>query len=76
MRRGLVLSGATLLAVVAAGTVAAVLVDGGTGVAVPVRASVAATAAITRQDLVDTKTVTGALTYSGGAGSPSARRER
>jgi hypothetical protein len=50
---------------VAAGAAVAVLADGGTGVVAPVQASVTATAAITRQDLVDTKTVTGALTYSG-----------
>lgn len=68
MRRGLVLSGAALLAVVAAGAAVAVLTDSGTGVAAPVQASIAATAAITRQDLVDTKTVTGALTYSGRRG--------
>ncbi|MEV6863766.1 peptidoglycan-binding protein [Streptosporangium subroseum] len=68
MRRGLVLSGATLLAVAAAGAAVAVLADSGTGVAAPVQASVAATTAITRQDLVDTKTVTGALTYSGRRG--------
>ncbi|MGW2199100.1 CBS domain-containing protein [Streptosporangium sp. NPDC001682] len=55
----------TLLAVVAAGAVIAVLADGGAGVATPVRAQVADTAVITRQDLLDTKTVTGALTYSG-----------
>ncbi|GAA4225702.1 peptidoglycan hydrolase-like protein with peptidoglycan-binding domain [Streptosporangium album] len=65
MRRGLALSGVALLAVVAAGAATALLTGGGTGVAAPAKAQVAATAAITRQDLVDTKTVTGALTYSG-----------
>jgi peptidoglycan hydrolase-like protein with peptidoglycan-binding domain len=65
VRRGLVLSGTALLAVVAAGAAVAVLADSGTGVTAPAQASVTATAAITRQDLVDTKTVTGALTYSG-----------
>jgi peptidoglycan hydrolase-like protein with peptidoglycan-binding domain len=68
VRRGLVLSGATLLAVVAAGAAVVMLTDSGTGVVAPVQTRVAATAAITRQDLVDTKTVTGALTYSGRRG--------
>ncbi|MFJ2033000.1 peptidoglycan-binding protein [Streptosporangium sp. NPDC087985] len=65
MRRGLALSGAALLAVVAAGAAIAVLADGGTGAATPATAQATATTAITRQDLVDTKTLTGALTYSG-----------
>nr|WP_113702423.1 peptidoglycan-binding protein [Nonomuraea lactucae] len=46
-------------------TAVAVLGDGGTGPAATAGPSVPATAEITRRDLVDTKTVTGALTYSG-----------
>ncbi|MEV0146839.1 MULTISPECIES: peptidoglycan-binding protein [unclassified Nonomuraea] len=65
MRKGLALTGAGVLAVAAAWTAVAVLGDGGTGAAAPARQAVPATAEITRQDLVDTKTVTGALTYSG-----------
>ncbi|WP_030907100.1 peptidoglycan-binding protein [Streptosporangium amethystogenes] len=65
MRKGALLSGAALLAVVTAGAAMAVLADGGTEAAAPATERVAATAVITRQDLLDTKTVTGALTYSG-----------
>ncbi|MEV4159991.1 efflux RND transporter periplasmic adaptor subunit [Nonomuraea dietziae] len=65
MRKG-VLAGACLLAVAAAGTALVVLTEGGsTGVAAQSAALVPATAPITRQDLVDTKTVEGSLTYSG-----------
>lgn len=66
MRRPLVIAGAALLAVAAAWTALTVLnQSGGTSAAAPSKPSVPATAEITRQDLVDTKTVSGALTYSG-----------
>ncbi|MGV9301790.1 peptidoglycan-binding protein [Nonomuraea sp. NPDC003727] len=64
MRR-VALAGACLLAVAVAGAAVAVLADGGTGAAAPAAAAVPATAPITRQDLIDTKTVDGALTYEG-----------
>ncbi|MFE3447814.1 peptidoglycan-binding protein [Nonomuraea sp. NPDC059194] len=66
--RKVALAGACVLAVAVAGAAVAVLTDGGAGAATPAAATqvgVPATAAITRQDLVDTKTVSGALTYSG-----------
>ncbi|MFF4772098.1 efflux RND transporter periplasmic adaptor subunit [Microtetraspora fusca] len=53
------------LLALAAGTTAALLVGGDTEAAAPPAPSTTATAAITRQDLVDTKTVDGALTYAG-----------
>ncbi|MEU7898396.1 peptidoglycan-binding protein [Nonomuraea sp. NPDC049152] len=59
------LAGACVLAVAVAGAAVAVLADGGSGAAAPAAAAAPATAAITKQDLVDTKTVNGALTYSG-----------
>ncbi|RCG31377.1 HlyD family efflux transporter periplasmic adaptor subunit [Sphaerisporangium album] len=65
MRKGLTLAGVGLLTVAAAWTALVALGDGGTGAAAPSKAAVPATAAITRQDLVDTKTVDGSLTYSG-----------
>jgi peptidoglycan hydrolase-like protein with peptidoglycan-binding domain len=65
MRKGLTLAGGGLLAVAAAWAAVAVLSDGGAGAAAPNKAAVLATAPITRQDLVDTKTVDGSLTYSG-----------
>ncbi|MFD1935857.1 efflux RND transporter periplasmic adaptor subunit [Nonomuraea mangrovi] len=65
MRRGLALAGGGLLAVAAAWTAVTVLGDGGAGTAAPATAPVPATATITRQDLVDTKTVDGSLTYAG-----------
>ncbi|MBT2231248.1 peptidoglycan-binding protein [Nonomuraea sp. NEAU-A123] len=64
MKKGLAFSGAALLAA-AAWAVLALLDGGGTGTASPSKVTVPATAAIARQDLVDTKTVDGALTYSG-----------
>ncbi|MGP4103264.1 efflux RND transporter periplasmic adaptor subunit [Nonomuraea sp. KM90] len=65
MRKGLLLSGGTVLAVAATWTAVAVLNDGGTGAATPARPPVPATADVTRQDLVETKTVDGSLTYAG-----------
>ncbi|MFI6318621.1 efflux RND transporter periplasmic adaptor subunit [Nonomuraea sp. NPDC050556] len=65
MRKGLVLGGTALLAVAAAWTAMTVMADGNTGVASPTPPAVPATAPITRQDLVDTKTVDGTLTYAG-----------
>ncbi|WP_310742317.1 peptidoglycan-binding protein [Microbispora sp. H13382] len=64
MRTSLVIAGAGLLAL-AAGTVVAVAGGDDAGAAEPSPPPVPATAPITRQDLVDTKTVEGALTYSG-----------
>jgi peptidoglycan hydrolase-like protein with peptidoglycan-binding domain len=64
VRRTLVVAGVALLAVAAAWTALTALNQDGTA-ATPSKAPVSATAEITRQDLVDTKTVTGALTYSG-----------
>ncbi|WP_283137548.1 peptidoglycan-binding protein [Rhizohabitans arisaemae] len=66
MRKGLTLAGGGLLAaVVAVWTATTVIGGGGAGAAAPGAAPVPATAPITRQDLVDTKTVNGSLTYSG-----------
>ncbi|MEU4229729.1 peptidoglycan-binding protein [Nonomuraea sp. NPDC026600] len=66
MRKGLAFTAAALLAAVAAWAVLALLDGGGgTGTALSGKPPVPATAAIVRQDLVDTKTVDGALTYSG-----------
>lgn len=69
MRRGIVLGGGSVLAVAATWTAVVVLGEGGPGAAVPPRppatASVPATATVTRQDLVETKTVGGTLTYAG-----------
>ncbi|MEU8245696.1 peptidoglycan-binding domain-containing protein [Nonomuraea sp. NPDC048916] len=65
MRKGLTLAGGGLLAVAAAWTAVVVLGDSGTDAAAPTGPPVPATAEITRQDLVDTKTVDGSLTYSG-----------
>ncbi|MEV4110936.1 peptidoglycan-binding protein [Nonomuraea sp. NPDC049695] len=65
MRKGLLLGGGTALAVAATWTAVAVLNDGGPGAATPTKPPVPATAEITRQDLVETKTVDGALTYAG-----------
>ncbi|MFD1933062.1 MULTISPECIES: peptidoglycan-binding protein [Nonomuraea] len=59
------LAGACVLAVAVAGAAVAVLADGGTGAAAPAAAVAPATAQVTKQDLIDTKTVDGALTYSG-----------
>ncbi|WP_433221035.1 efflux RND transporter periplasmic adaptor subunit [Microtetraspora malaysiensis] len=53
------------LLAIAAGTTAALFVSGDTEAAAPPAPSTTATAAIARQDLVDTKTVDGALTYAG-----------
>ncbi|GIH78435.1 efflux RND transporter periplasmic adaptor subunit [Planobispora longispora] len=64
MRKGLTLAGGGLLAVAAAWAVITVLGDGGTDAATPATTPVPATAPITRQDLVDTKSVDGVLTYS------------
>ncbi|WP_433429198.1 peptidoglycan-binding protein [Nonomuraea sp. CA-141351] len=65
MRKGLLLGGGTVLAVAATWTAVAVLNDGGTDAATPAKPPVPATAEIARQDLVETKTVDGALTYAG-----------
>ncbi|MEU7861945.1 peptidoglycan-binding protein [Nonomuraea sp. NPDC049141] len=67
MRKGLAFAAAAALpAAVAAWAVLALMEgDGGTGTASSGRPPVPATAAIVRQDLVNTKTVDGALTYSG-----------
>ncbi|WP_248964516.1 efflux RND transporter periplasmic adaptor subunit [Sphaerisporangium perillae] len=65
MKKSLAFSGAALLAAVAAWAALALLDGGGTGTASPSEPPVPATATIARQDLVDTKTVDGALTYSG-----------
>ncbi|MEV4581055.1 peptidoglycan-binding protein [Nonomuraea jabiensis] len=65
MRKGILLSGGTVLAVAATWTAVAVMNDGVPGAAAPARPPVPATADITRQDLVETKTVDGALTYAG-----------
>ncbi|GAA2207542.1 peptidoglycan-binding protein [Nonomuraea monospora] len=65
MRKGLLLGGGTVLAVAATWTAVAALNDGGTGAAAPSRTPVPATADVTRQDLVETKTVAGSLTYAG-----------
>ncbi|MFF5205902.1 peptidoglycan-binding protein [Streptosporangium sp. NPDC000396] len=65
MRKVLTLAGGGLLAVAVAWTAVALVSGGGTGAAAPATAPVPATATITRQDLVDTKTVDGSLTYSG-----------
>ncbi|WP_310738098.1 efflux RND transporter periplasmic adaptor subunit [Microbispora sp. H10949] len=71
-RRALVLAGAGVLALAAAGTAVAMAgggpsggPGGGAGAAGPSTPAVPATTPITRQDLVDTKTVEGSLTYSG-----------
>ncbi|MEU8195344.1 peptidoglycan-binding protein [Microbispora amethystogenes] len=75
-RRALVLAGAGVLALAAAGTAVAVTgggpggrpgggAGGGDGAGGPSARAVPATTPITRQDLVDTKTVEGSLTYSG-----------
>ncbi|GAA3079372.1 efflux RND transporter periplasmic adaptor subunit [Streptosporangium carneum] len=64
MRKGLT-AVAGLLVLAAAWTAVAVLGDGGTQAAAPSRPPLPATATITRQDLVDTKTVDGSLTYAG-----------
>ncbi|MDP9862820.1 MULTISPECIES: peptidoglycan-binding protein [Streptosporangium] len=64
MKKLLARGGVALLAVAATWT-ALVLFDGDGGTAPPSRQPVPATATIIRQDLVDTKTVDGALTYSG-----------
>ncbi|WP_240777704.1 efflux RND transporter periplasmic adaptor subunit [Nonomuraea basaltis] len=65
MRKGLLLGGGTVLAVAATWTAVAVMNDGGTGAAAPAASPVPATAEITRQDLAETKTVDGSLTYAG-----------
>ncbi|GGO63531.1 efflux RND transporter periplasmic adaptor subunit [Nonomuraea cavernae] len=65
MRRSLTLAGGGLLAAAAAWTGMVLLGESGTGSAEPATPAVPATAQITRQDLVDTKTVDGSLTYSG-----------
>ncbi|MEU6430353.1 peptidoglycan-binding protein [Microbispora sp. NPDC046973] len=65
MRKGLVIAGAGVLALAAAGTAVAVAGGDGAGAAEPSVPPVPATASITRQDLIDTKTVEGSLTYSG-----------
>ncbi|WP_084959611.1 efflux RND transporter periplasmic adaptor subunit [Thermoactinospora rubra] len=63
MRRGL--AAAAAIVVVGAGAAAAVLLqDSGTDAATPSPARPLATAEVTREDLVDTKTVDGTLTYS------------
>ncbi len=63
--RKLLAATAGLLAIAAAWTVVSLLDGGGTEAAAPATPPTTATAAITRQDLVDTKTVDGALTYAG-----------
>ncbi|WP_067181063.1 efflux RND transporter periplasmic adaptor subunit [Microtetraspora niveoalba] len=63
MRKTLVAGG--LLALAAAGVVTVLLDGGGTEAAAPSTPTTTATATITRQDLVDTKTVSGSLTYDG-----------
>jgi peptidoglycan hydrolase-like protein with peptidoglycan-binding domain len=60
-----VLGGGSLLAVAATWTAVAVVGQGGPGAATPSKPPVPATADIARQDLVETKTVSGALTYAG-----------
>ncbi|TMR16679.1 peptidoglycan-binding protein, partial [Nonomuraea zeae] len=66
MRKGLVLGGGTVLAAAVTWTAVAVLNDGVTGAAAPSTAPLPpATAGIVRQDLVETKTVAGSLTYAG-----------
>ncbi|MEO3871988.1 peptidoglycan-binding protein [Nonomuraea sp. B12E4] len=65
MRKGLLLGGGTVLAVTVTWTAVAVMNDGGTGPATPAKPPVPATADVTRQDLVETKTVDGSLTYAG-----------
>ncbi|MER6950479.1 peptidoglycan-binding protein [Nonomuraea sp. NPDC000554] len=63
MKAGLAIV-AGLLAVAAAWTAVAVLGGRDTGAATPAASLPPSTAAITRQDLIDTKTVDGRLTYS------------
>jgi Membrane-fusion protein len=65
-RRTLAIAGTGLLALAAAAVALGVTgaAGGGTGSAAPAAAAVPATAEIERQDLVDTKTVDGALTYA------------
>ncbi|MEW9533434.1 efflux RND transporter periplasmic adaptor subunit [Microbispora sp. NPDC049125] len=66
MRKALVFGGAGVLAIAAAWTALSVTGDGsGSTGAVAARSGPAATAPVERRDLVDTKTVQGALTYSG-----------
>ncbi|MFG1703148.1 efflux RND transporter periplasmic adaptor subunit [Nonomuraea sp. M3C6] len=65
MRKGLALGGGTVLAAAVTWTAVAVMNDGVTGAATPAKPPVPATADITRQDLVETKTVDGSLTYAG-----------
>ncbi|MBB6351051.1 hypothetical protein FHU36_007623 [Nonomuraea muscovyensis] len=65
MRRGLILTGGGLLVIAAVWTAVAAFGDGRTTAVAPPAPPVPATAEIARRDLVDTKTVTGALTYSG-----------
>ncbi|MGP3964097.1 efflux RND transporter periplasmic adaptor subunit [Nonomuraea sp. 3N208] len=65
MSKGLLLGGGAVLAVAATWTAVAVMSDAGTGAAAPTASPVPATAEITRQDLVETKTVSGSLTYAG-----------
>ncbi|WP_345564056.1 efflux RND transporter periplasmic adaptor subunit [Nonomuraea rosea] len=66
MRKGLVLSGGTVLAAAVTWTAVAVLNDGVTGAAAPSQPPLPpATADIVRQDLMETKTVDGSLTYAG-----------
>ncbi|AQZ61550.1 Putative peptidoglycan binding domain 1 [[Actinomadura] parvosata subsp. kistnae] len=71
MRKGLLLGGGTLLALAATWTAVAALNDVGPGAATPSRPPVPATADVTRQDLVETKTVSGSLTYAGERRIPS-----
>ncbi|WP_157254383.1 efflux RND transporter periplasmic adaptor subunit [Nonomuraea typhae] len=64
MRKLLAAAAVALVGAAAAWTATAVLSDSGTGTAAPTRAPAPATADITRQDLVDTETVDGTLTYA------------
>ncbi|WP_214412585.1 efflux RND transporter periplasmic adaptor subunit [Sphaerisporangium fuscum] len=65
MRKALTVTGAGLLAVAAAWAAVVTFGQPGSGAATPRTAAAPATAAVTREDLVDTKTVDGSLTYSG-----------
>ncbi|ETK35541.1 peptidoglycan-binding protein [Microbispora sp. ATCC PTA-5024] len=65
MRKGLVFAAGGVLAVAAAWTALVVVGDRTGGTPAPAAASVPPTATVERRDLVGTKTVDGALTYSG-----------